>query len=252
MSAITYQEAVQKFCDFDQNSPLKFAATPNAEIMLESKQNPALKNFLQNCSLNFTDSISLLWAAECNSQQWSLPRAVFELAFLPFRKKYWQAIPETISGADIFSDICAEAARKHQKIFLIGGLPTAAAKTVKILNQKFPDLEINFYEGMVNSETEPLIIQQIKDFGAEIIFTALGCPKQELCLSRILPQIPSAKMGMGIGGTLDFFAGIVPRAPFFMRKLGLEWFYRLIREPRRIKRIWRAVVVFPVMVLKGR
>ncbi|MDH3324512.1 MAG: WecB/TagA/CpsF family glycosyltransferase [Candidatus Peregrinibacteria bacterium] len=249
ISVLKFSEAAEKFCDFDQNSERRFAATPNAEILLKSLDNSELKDFLQKCDFNFADSVSVQWAAEVEEKKWAKWRAVMELLALPVRKKWWTAIPERISGADIFEKICEVASKKGQKIFLIGGMPNAAAKSVKILQLKFPEIKVDFFDGKVDAENEEMIVQKMNEFGAQIVFTPLGSPKQELFLAKNMSKVPTAKIGMGIGGTLDFFAGEIERAPEWMRKWGMEWAFRLVKEPRRIGRIWQAVIAFPIKVL---
>jgi len=241
--------AAKKFCDFAEK--VHFAATPNAEILLESKKNRELREFLQKCDFNFADSVAVLWAAEFFSKKWSKLQAIFELIFLPIRKKYWNALPEQVSGADLFPKICKIAADRKIKIFLVGGADGAAKKTAEILRVENPGIKIDFFDGKVSVENENLIVDKIKKFGAEIVFVALGCPKQELFLSRNLQKITTAKIGMGIGGSLEFFSKKIRRAPLWMRKFGIEWIFRVLREPRRIRRIFRAVVIFPIQVLRG-
>lgn len=223
-----------------------FAATPNAEILLEAQKNDALTAMLESCVLSFADSVSLLWAAEYNRKKWSKLQAVGELLLLPIRKKYWGALPETVSGSDIFEDICALAAEEDLKIFLLGGLDGVANETKSVLEQTYPKIQIvGTSEG---SPQDDSIIEVIKTAGADIVFVAYGCPTQELWLAQNL-EATGARIGMGIGGTFDFMAGKIPRAPQWMRKLGLEWLYRLVRQPSRFKRIWNAVVVFPWKVI---
>jgi len=90
---------------------------------------------------------------------------------------------------------------------------------------------------------------KIRALNPDAIFVALGFPEQELWIDAHLTQIPSARIAMAIGGTVDFWTGVALRAPRWIQRIGLEWLWRLVREPRRIKRIWNAVVIFPLTVL---
>ncbi len=248
ITQITRRKGVNEFINYAlEKKGNFFTSTPNAEILLKAQKNPELKKFLKSCVLNFPDSVSLLWAAEYQVKKWSKIRAIFELIFLPIRKKKWTTIPERVCGSDIFEDICEKSSKKNLKIFLLGGLDGVAQKTTKKLEKKFPKIKI---VGM--SETAPNdknIIEEIKKTEAQIIFVSYGCPKQELWIAENLKKIPSAKIAMGIGGTFDFYAGKIKRAPKIFQKLGLEWFWRLIKEPKRAGRIFNAVFVFPLKIL---
>lgn len=221
-----------------------FAATPNAEILLEAQKNPQLKKFLKSCVLNFADSVSLQWAVEAQAQKWSKIRALFELFFLPIRKNTWETLPERVSGSDIFEDICREAAKKEVSIFLLGGMNGVANETKGLLEKKYSQIKIVGVSE--KSPTDNSLIEEIQAVSPQIIFVAYGCPKQELWIAGNLKRIPSARIGMGIGGTFDFFAGKVTRAPKIFQKLGIEWLWRLIKEPKRFKRILNAVIMFPI------
>jgi len=224
-----------------------YTATPNAEILLEAEKNPDLKKFLKSCVLNFPDSVSLRWAAEYQTKKWSKIRAILELLFLSWRKNKWKTIPQRVCGSDIFEDICREASEKNINLFLLGGLHGVASKTKELLEKKYPKIKIvGTSEG---SPKDDELVKQIANTKPQIIFVAYGCPTQEFWIAQNLKKIPTARIAMGIGGTFDFMAGHIPRAPKFMQKLGLEWLYRLIKQPSRAGRIWKAVVVFPWKVL---
>jgi N-acetylglucosaminyldiphosphoundecaprenol N-acetyl-beta-D-mannosaminyltransferase len=247
LTRLNREQAAMAFIQYAQKkSGAFFAATPNAEILLQSRHNPELKKYLQSCALNFADSVSLLWATEYKSKNWSKPRALIELLALPLRKKYWNTLPEVVCGSDIFEDICALAAQKSLKIFLLGGRKGVAKKTKTRLESKYPKLQI-----VGTSDADPDqkdLPQNIKSKHPDIIFVAYGCPKQELWIAQNLEKT-GARIGLGIGGTFDFVSGSVPRAPQIFRRLGLEWLYRLTIQPSRLSRIWNAVVIFPGKVL---
>ena len=252
---VTRKRATKIFLNFCNHKRQKyFTATPNAEILLESLKNSELKKYLQNCQLNVADSVSLLWAAEVLEKKWGIIRAIFELLFLPFRKKKWTALPERVCGSDLFWDICEKVAEKKLKIFLLGAGPGIAVKTQKILEKKFSKIKIvGAMEGSPLKKEDKTMQKKISITQPDIIFVAYGCPKQELWIARNLKKIPSVKVAMGIGGSFDFAVGKIKRAPKLFRTLGLEWLWRLIQEPRkRGKRIFQAVFVFPWIFLKHR
>ncbi len=250
MSVLTKNQAIKKFVKLASGKKKYFTATPNAEILLQSEENSELKNYLKSCELNFPDSVSLLWAGECVDKNWNKFRAIFELFFLPMRKKYWTAFPEIITGSGSFEDICKEAETQKIKISLIGGGKDVAKKTAQKLQKKFKKLEIiTTIDGLDFKKFDSeKVLKKLKN--SQIIFVALGCPRQELWIARNLEKIKSARIAMGIGGTFDFYIGRISRAPKIFQKLGLEWFYRLLKEPSRWKRIFNAVFKFPYIFLK--
>ena len=98
-------------------------------------------------------------------------------------------------------------------------------------------------------DSSPQPCQLINKSGAELLFVAFGAPKQELWLARNTANLSRIKIAMGVGGAFDFIAGEKYRAPIWLRKIGMEWFFRLIQEPKRWKRIYNAVIKFPVVLL---
>jgi len=144
-----------------------------------------------------------------------------------------EKIKERIAGVDLMKAICKKAAKKSWPIFLFGAGPGVAEKAGEKLRRKYKGLEI--------SENNPAIF-----------FVALGAPKQEKWIDENLKKMPNVKLAVGVGGSFDFISGNIKRAPQFIRLLGLEWLWRLILQPWRIKRILNAVIIFPWLVLKSK
>ena len=105
---------------------------------------------------------------------------------------------------------------------------------------------------IVDEKSNRELIAKINSSQAKILFVAFGMGKQERWISENLPQMPSIKVAMGVGGSFDYISGSVSRAPCFMRKIGLEWLYRLVRQPQRFKRIIDATLVFTYLVIKDK
>lgn len=164
-----------------------------------------------------------------------------------------------IAGVDLIYDICALAEKKGKSVYLIGGKGGVAEKAGENLKIKFPDLKIagaekgleigewllKKGEWIKGKEKNSELLGRINQTGADIIFAALGHPKQDKWIFHNLGKMPSVKIAMGVGGSFDFIAGKIRRAPRFMRFLGVEWLWRLIIEPWRWKRIFAAVIIFP-------
>ncbi|MCF7905985.1 WecB/TagA/CpsF family glycosyltransferase [Candidatus Gracilibacteria bacterium] len=197
-------------------------ATVNPEFLVEAQKNKKFQSLLQS-TVNICDGsgISILGRLLLGK---SIPR---------------------IPGVEVAEMICRICAEEKKSVFFLGGFGVAE-KASQAMQKKYPQLHIaGTLDGDMNTLTE---VQQARP---DVILVAFGAPRQELWLAEKGTQIPSLRLGVGIGGTFDFWAGKVRRAPAFLRALGLEWFWRLLCEPRkRIKRIWRAVCVFPWMMIR--
>lgn len=153
-----------------------------------------------------------------------------------------------VTGIGVMQDICKTAVEKGYGIFIYGAKEEVNKAAVKNLKNMFPGLQIvgraHGYQPEADMEN---LVESINESGAQVLFLALGSPKQEQWISRYGGRLLNVRVCQGIGGTLDVLAGKTKRAPFAFRRLGLEWLYRLFTEPARIKR-QRALPVFAVMV----
>ena len=121
-----------------------------------------------------------------------------------------------------------------RRLFLLGAAPGVAERAAEVLTNRYPGLKIvGAYPGSPAPYEEDELVEQINSSHADILFIAYGAPVQDKWIARNLPRL-RVKMAMGVGGTFDFIAGIVPRAPMWFRERGLEWLYRLAQEPRRL------------------
>ena len=141
-----------------------------------------------------------------------------------------------VPGSELMPAICERASRKGYRIFLFGGSPDVNRWTGEVLRARYPGLRIvGQQHGYLKEEEMAGLVERINASGAEILFVALGSPKQEIWMARYLPQL-SVKVCQGVGGTFDVLSGRVKRAPLFFRKMHLEWFYRLASQPKRLIR----------------
>ncbi len=201
--------------------------TLNNEFLVEATKNARFKDIL-NTSLCIADSTGVVWA---------------------IRKIHSKTI-ERIPGADLAYNICELCLKKEFRLLLLGGGPGVGALAKDRLQNRYKGLHI---VGAIDSvrvdenKLDPELISQINRARPDVIFVALGAPKQELWIAHHKDKL-NAKIFIGVGGTLDFISGKIKRAPKFMRDFGFEWLYRLILQPSRIGRIFRAVIVFPLKV----
>jgi N-acetylglucosaminyldiphosphoundecaprenol N-acetyl-beta-D-mannosaminyltransferase len=145
------------------------------------------------------------------------------------------------------------AARQGYRLFLLGAAPGVGQRAADCLNADYPGLQVaGVYAGSPDAAEETAITDRIRAAAPHILLVAYGAPAQDKWIARNLQRL-GVPVCVGVGGVLDYLAGAVPYAPAWLRRLGLEWLYRLTRQPKRWRRIWRAVVVFPWLVLsRGR
>ncbi len=166
--------------------------------------------------------------------------------------RWLYGLPATrVPGSELMPNVCREAAKKGYKIFLYGSREDVNKMAVEKLQSNYPGIQIvGRSHGYLEDDQMPSLIREINDCHADILFVALGSPKQEQWIQANLPKL-NVKVCQGIGGTLDTIVGRVKRAPAFFRWAGLEWLYRLIKEPKRIRR-QTALPIFALKVLKER
>lgn len=223
VDALPGKEALECCREFLHDGGQHRIATVNPELILEARQNAALRDALQKSDLALVDGVGVALAA-----RW-----------------LYGARIERMPGVDFMIDLCALAQGERKSVFFLGGRGGVAEQTAAILQKKFPHLTIS---GWSENPHEMLQIQH-----CDILFVALGAPKQELWIAENTKKLPSVKIAMGVGGAFDMLSGKIKRAPRVVRKLGCEWVWRLWQEPRRLGRIFKAVVVFPFfLILRGK
>jgi N-acetylglucosaminyldiphosphoundecaprenol N-acetyl-beta-D-mannosaminyltransferase len=150
----------------------------------------------------------------------------------------------------MMDQICRLSAEKGYRVFFYGAREEVSSRAAEVLQKRYPSLEIaGRANGYVTSEEMPALIERINNSGAQVLFLALGSPRQENWFATHASQLRSVRVCQGIGGTLDTIAGTVKRAPRFWCRLNLEWFYRLLAEPKRIGR-QRVLPVFAYRVFR--
>jgi N-acetylglucosaminyldiphosphoundecaprenol N-acetyl-beta-D-mannosaminyltransferase len=220
---VTMQEALQKALRFASQKQKRYICTPNPEILLEAQKNRKFLRILNDSALNIPDGFGIILAS-----------------------KYKKApLKERVTGTDLMREILAE---NSHRIFLLGAHPGIAEEVAA----KFPNTNIvGTFAGSPAPQDEHKIRKSINDSEAEILFVAYGAPAQELWIARNLKHLKPVNLAIGVGGAFDFLAGKTKRAPLLMRKTGLEWLYRLAKEPKRVKRIYNAVIKFPIKIISS-
>jgi N-acetylglucosaminyldiphosphoundecaprenol N-acetyl-beta-D-mannosaminyltransferase len=157
---------------------------------------------------------------------------------------------ERVPGCELMQNICALSERQGYKIFIYGAREDVNAKAALTIKQRYPSIRIvGRSNGYVPHDKMDELIENINNSGAEILFVALGSPAQEKWISDYKKSLVNVRVCQGIGGTLDVIAGTVKRAPDIFCRLGIEWLYRLLAEPSRIRR-QKILPIFAYRVLR--
>lgn len=227
IDSVTRTEAVALIRGFLKDEKQCHVMTPNNEMLVEAFHNAPFRKILNATALNIPDSVGLLKMA-----RWT-----------------GQVLPERVTGVDTVTSLC-DTLTEETPVFLLGAAPGVAERAAQNLMQRNPRLRIvGCTAGSPRDEDASAILNAIRTAAPHLLLVAYGAPAQDLWIAKYLKELPSVHVAMGVGGTFDFLAGTRKRAPGWMQRAGLEWLWRLIREPKRIGRIWRAVVVFPLLVI---
>ena len=256
-NGITLKQATKLAIDIAGGKKSFQVTTPNPEFLLEARVNPKFSAILKKSALNIPDGIGILWASKYKKISRNKPRHIKVanwigslLTLLIKPQSIREVLPERVTGTDLMQEICKASVEKKLKIFLLGAKEGVASKTKIILEKKYKKLKIvGTYSGSPQESEDTKTTQIINQAKPDILFVAYGAPKQEMWIDRNLNKLKTVKLAMGIGGAFDFITGNRKRAPEFMRKIGLEWLFRFIQEPKRAKRIYNAVIKFPITIL---
>lgn len=251
---ITQKEALDRIGLFLSSERSHQLVTLNSEMVLAAGRDAEFRAIINGADLVTADGTGVLCAAsflrrkrgKFLSDLFQLGRASVCATLRPERVR--DVLPERVSGVDLLASICASDFMAGKKIYLLGAKEGIAARAGSALLRAYPRIGIAGAEAGFFGETSALeearIVERINASGAEVLIVALGAPKQEKWIHRNLEKMPRVRLAMGVGGSLDVLSGHLPRAPKLMRDRGLEWLWRLLREPHRIGRIHDATLRF--------
>lgn len=206
--------------------------TPNPEMLLGARKDPALSAILNSADLLLPDGIGIKIASHIMERP----------------------IPERISGIDTALDILRLAEARGLSVFLLGGKEGTADKAAKNLKSLLPRLNIcgthhGYFEK--SGEKNTAVIEKIRSASPDILFVCFGFPLQEDWICKNSSALPSVRVSMGLGGSLDVWSGEKKRAPKFIQRVGFEWLWRSVLEPKRLK-IFLEIPEFLYFALKER
>jgi len=184
----------------------------NVAKLVEARKNPSVRQIIDGADLVGADGVPIVWLSR----------------FIGAR------IPERVCGTDLMMDLLEEGNRNGWSFFFFGATQEVVEQFAAKTKFLYPNLVIaGFRNGYFFQEEERKIVEEINSSGANILFIAFGSPKKEFFVDRWRKEL-HVNVIHGVGGSFDVFVGRVKRAPVFMQRLGLEWFYRFLQEPRRM------------------
>lgn len=216
---LTVEEAVAAAAALLDGEGFHYAVTPNPEFLLSAKKDPEFRAVLNGADLSLPDGIGVVYAA----------------------KILGRPLKGRAPGVDFAQALMTRMSHTGQSLFLLGAKPGVAEQAAENLRRSHPGLLICGVHDGYFQEDGP-VIEAIRAARADVVFVCLGAPKQELWMAKNGP-LTGAKLAVGLGGCLDVFAGNVQRAPEKWQKAGLEWLYRLIKEPSRFGRMAKLPLV---------
>jgi len=217
-----FDEAVDSIIGLAVARKRATVVTPNVDHVMRWRRDPEFRRCYEEADLVLADGMPLLWASRVLGDR----------------------IIEKVSGSDLLPRLCEAAAERGLSVYFLGGLPGAAERCAERLVARFPRLRVAGVgcppRGFEHDpEANAGVIRAIVEAGPDLLFVGLGTPKQELWIRRHREEI-AVPVTLGVGAAIDFAAGMVKRAPRWMQRLGLEWCYRLVKEPRRL---WRRYIL---------
>lgn len=213
---VTKEEAIRHIEDCIKNRKIGHVITPNVDQIVRIEYDSYFRKICENAELLLVDGHPLMWIA----------------------KFYKKPIKEKICGSDLVPDLCRIAAQKGYSIFLLGAAPGVAAKAAENIKKAYSEVNIvGTYSPPIGFETDLEEIAHINNIllksNADLLFVGMGVPKQDIFIFENMQKY-KIPMSFSIGATIDFIAGVKKRAPRWMTDMGIEWFFRLVNDPKRM------------------
>ena len=222
IDVVRFDEAIDAVDELVSAGEGGMVFTPNVDHVVLAEEDEGLRAAYASVDLSLVDGVPVLWAARALGTR----------------------LPAKISGSDLLEPLIARAAERGWRVYLLGGQEGVAARAKEVFERRYPGLRVVGVSSPVVDSSKPLseqesILAPIRQARPDLLFLALGAPKQEIFAARIREAVKPAVM-LGIGASLDFVAGTAKRAPAWISAVGFEWLFRLAQEPRRL---WKRYLV---------
>lgn len=230
VNGVTLEEATRRIEGF-WKSPKRgrLVVTVNPELIMAALEQAEFAQALASSALVVPDGIGVVWAS----------------------RVLGNPLPERVPGIELAERAMQSAARTGRKVYFLGGRSGVAEQAAEVLTKKYPGLKVSgVRDGFFPDYHSEIIADEIGALGVDLLLVGMGAPKQELWMTRHAERL-NAKVMMGVGGAFDVYSGRVQRAPVAWQRLGLEWAYRLVKDPKRAPRML-ALPRFVAAVLRAK
>lgn len=219
---VNMEEALETIDQLIANGGKHFVVTPNVDHVVRLHSDAEFFKVYQKASLVVADGLPIIWAS----------------------RLLGRPLKERVAGSDLIVPVCQLAAQRGYSVYFMGGEEGSGEKAAQKLKISFPSLKVSgYYSPPFGFEKDPAenqkIVRQINGAKTDILFVALGAPKQEKWIETYIHQL-QIKLGLCVGAGVEFIAGTLKRAPVWMRKVGLEWSWRLAHDPGRL---WKRYLI---------
>lgn len=226
---LSMEETLQTIEGFIHSGKPHQHVVVNVDKLVKASRDEELRRIINECALINVDGMPVVWAS----------------------RLLGKGLKERVAGVDLFEALMKRSAEKGWRVFLLGAKEDVVSGVKTLYEKKYSGLTVAGYRnGYWKPEEEAGVVEQIKEARADLLFVAISSPKKEHFLGRYQAEM-KIPFAMGVGGTFDVAVGKVKRAPVWMQKVGLEWFYRFLQEPRRMfKRYFVDDMAFFWLLLK--
>lgn len=241
---VNMTQSVEQVLEWVKKGGKHYIVTPNVEIIMAAQEDKEFREILNKADLAIPDSARIGWANEVLNEKNPFAKLLKWMLFLfpTLGGKSVSSFPnlfqvDIVTGTDLMEELIQVANEKGFTVGFLGGHRNVADKLVKVLKGKYPELKVVFAEsgGEVDMDGNMTAVRDSRPKSVDILFVAFGHVKQEKWIAKNLEKYP-VKVMMGVGGAFDYLSGSIPRAPLWVRNLGLEWLFRLGVQPWRIRR----------------
>jgi N-acetylglucosaminyldiphosphoundecaprenol N-acetyl-beta-D-mannosaminyltransferase len=228
VDCVDMERAVERIVALVEQGGHHLVATVNPEFVMRARADHDFGRVLESADLCLPDGSGVVWAA----------------------RRHGCVMPGPVTGVDLIPRLAAACVERGWRLFLLGAAPGVAEELATRLRTEHPGIEVAAYAGSADASADDETVRAIAAHGPHMLLVAFGAPKQEMWIERAgrRLQVPVA---IGVGGSFDYLTGRVPRAPGWMRSAGLEWLFRLVRQPWRLRRM-AVLPVYAVNVIRER
>jgi N-acetylglucosaminyldiphosphoundecaprenol N-acetyl-beta-D-mannosaminyltransferase len=219
VDSVTFDEVLARIETFIAEGRPHQLVTVNPEFVMSAQTDAEFRHIINTSALALPDGTGVWWAS----------------------RRAGRPLPERIPGVDLVERLAALSAQHGYRIYFLGAMPGVADKAVAVLRARYPTLVVaGSYAGSPRLEEDGAIVARVRDASPHILLVAYGAPAQDRWIARNLERL-KVPVCIGVGGSFDYIAGVHPRAPGWLRRLGLEWLHRLVTQPWR----WRRMLALP-------